>query len=107
VEKGAEAKERGEEKEPDLEKDKAIIQELEQEVIKIRTIPQVQDEAQKKSQDIKNLTAEGKLRGLLSLAQTKGVSFAIVTAQTMDDPYILDIFHDLLIKDGLHKRFGK
>jgi len=83
---------------------KEIIERLEKEVELIQeSSPQIQDEVKEESQKIKELDAEGKLRGLLDLAQTKGLPFSIIAAKAMDDPYILDIFHDLLIREGFYK----
>ena len=96
-------KESTKEKETVAEK-KEIIERLEKEVELIQeSSPQIQDEVKEESQKIKELDAEGKLRGLLDLAQTKGLPFSIVAAKAMDDPYILDIFHDLLIREGFYK----
>jgi len=57
--------------------------------------------------NIKDFNAEGKLRSLLELVQSKSVPFAVATAQAMDDAYILDVFHDLLAKGGFYKDFIK
>jgi ribosomal protein S3 len=97
-----------EEKRSVLAEEKIIRDKLEKEVELMQTSsPQLQDEAQKKAQDIKELDAEGKLKGLFDLAQSKGLPFAITAAQTMDDPYILDVFHDLLIKQGFYGKFSE
>ena len=104
VEKNIEDKENIESR---VEEEEAIREKLEKEVELIQASnPQLQDEAQKKAQEIKKLGAEGKLKGLLDLAQSKGLPFAVTAARAMDDPYILDIFHDLLIKKGFYRKFS-
>ncbi|MEA3453141.1 MAG: hypothetical protein U9Q96_02275 [Patescibacteria group bacterium] len=104
VEKETEGKEREESK---REEEQMIREKLEKEVDLIQSsTPQLQDEAQEKAQKIKELGAEGKLRGLLDLAQAKSLPFAVAAARAMDDPYILDVFHDLLIKEGFYKKFS-
>lgn len=105
VEEGTEARERKEVS--IIEEEKVIREKLDKEVEMMRVSPQLQDDARKKAQQIKGLDAEGKLRGLLNLAQTKGLPLAVATARAMNDAYILDVFHDLLIKEGLYRRFSK
>ena len=105
VEKGIEKKEIKEDK---VEEERKIRERLEKEVELMQTSsPQLQDEAQEKAQEIKGFDAERKLRGLLDLAQSKSLSFAIATARAMGDAYILDVFHDLLVKGEFYKRFIK
>ncbi|MBU3964680.1 hypothetical protein KJ591_00170 [Patescibacteria group bacterium] len=99
--------EKGKKEKISPEEEKAIMAKLEEEIELIESTPQLQDEAEEKAQDIKKLDAEGKLRGLFGLAQTKGIPFAVATARAMDDAYMLDIFHDLLIKDGFYKKITK
>ena len=52
-------------------------------------------------------TQEGKIRRLLDLASEKGLFFAIDVAKKMNDHYTLDVLHDILIKEGLYKKFRK
>lgn len=56
---------------------------------------------------IQPLEVQGKLKHLLALAQSKGVVFAVKVAKDTKDPYILDMFHDLLAKEGHYKKFVK
>ncbi|MBX4200871.1 hypothetical protein KW786_01960 [Candidatus Parcubacteria bacterium] len=54
------------------------------------------------------LLEEGKkIKNLLALAKSKGVVYAVKIAQNMNDPYLLDKFHDLLIEKGYYKEFTK
>ncbi len=77
---------------------------LEQEVEMLKAGPQTQNDIKEKAQQIKGLDPKGKLKKLLSLTQEKGLSFAVATAKAMNDPYTLDIFHDILIKKGSYKK---
>lgn len=64
-------------------------------------------EAQLQAGDAKNLDEQKKITKLLDLAKTKGVVFAVSVAKKMDDPYLLDVFHDTLVKGGHYKEFLK
>jgi len=104
AEKSTEEKEK---METGVEEEKEIIERLEKEVeLMQESSSQIEDEAKEKAQKIKELDAEGKLRGLLDLAQAKGLLFSIAAARAMDDPYILDVFHDLLIREGFYRKFS-
>ncbi len=102
-----EKKEELEKRELLSEQEKIIREKLEREVAKMKLSPQLQDEVQKKTQQIKDLDKKGKLKKLLDLAEEKGVAFAIGVAKDMKDPYTLDIFHDILVRNQLYKKFGK
>lgn len=70
------------------------------------------DEASKKqvpshTKAIQSLDDEKKIKNLLQLAQKKGVVFAVHVAKKMNNPYILDVFHDMLAKEGYYKKFTK
>ncbi len=64
-------------------------------------------QASNHAQSIKLLDEEKKINKLLDLAKSKGVIYAINVAKKMDDPYLLDILHDKLSKDGYYKDFIK
>lgn len=89
------------------EEERKIRERLEIEMESIKRNPKIDDDVQQKAQNIKDFNAEGKLRSLLELVQSKGISFAVATAKSMDDAYILDVFHDLLVKGGFYKDFIK
>ncbi|MEK7453241.1 MAG: hypothetical protein AAB614_03330 [Patescibacteria group bacterium] len=46
------------------------------------------------------------LQGLVNIAFNDGLAIAISNAQKMNDPYVLDAFHDLLI-DKLYEELIK
>ena len=64
-------------------------------------------QAQSAANDAKLLDEQEKLKTLLQTAQQKGVMFALQVAKNMDDPYILDLLHDMLVKGGYYKKFKK
>ena len=63
--------------------------------------------AQSAANDIKALDDKKKLENLLQIAKNKGVIFAVNVAKKMNDPYLLDVFHDALVKNGYYKDFLK
>lgn len=101
----------GEEKEGILEKREFAEEEikkreeLEKEIEKIKLSPQIKAQAQKQADEIKKQSAKGKIQHLLDLAQAQGISYAVEVARKIDDPYLLDLFHDTLAKEGLFKKF--
>jgi hypothetical protein len=58
---------------------------------------------QKQSQQIGALDPQNQVRSLCNLAFRKGLDFAIQTARNLNNPYVLDAFHDALI-DELYRR---
>ena len=104
-------KETIEEKEEVLEKkelteqEKEERKEMEKEIEKVKLSPQAKVQAQKQADDIKKGTVQGKIQHLLDLAQSQGLAYAVEVVRKMDDPYLLDLFHDILAKEGLFKKF--
>jgi len=110
AEKDLESRERlAEEKETKqaVESDRALREKLEQEIAKMKLSPGLDDEAEDQAKQIKTLDVEGKAKRLLAMAQEKGLAFAVKTAEKMNDPYLLDVFHDILAKQGLYQKFEK
>ena len=72
---------------------------------------QVDDDAKAQAasmaQSLAGVEEQEKLAKLLALAKQKGVIFAVKTAQKMNDPYVLDLFHDKLVEGGYYKEFLK
>ena len=64
-------------------------------------------QAQTQAQSVKSLQEEGKIKKLLAIAKSKGVVYAVAVAKKMNDPYVLDMLHDTLVKEGLYKQFLK
>lgn len=100
-------KKKAERKEFLAEEEKLIKEKLEREIKLMKLSPKLQDAAVKKAQKIKSLDIQGKIKNLLAISDEMGVSFAVKVAEDMQDPYTLDIFHDILAREGLFKRFKK
>ena len=64
-------------------------------------------EAEQKANIISFLADGDKLKNLLNIAKEKGIVFAINVAKKMNDPFLLDAFHDILAKEGYYKKFVK
>jgi hypothetical protein len=89
------------------EKDKIILEKLEREVKMIAKNPDLAKEAQKKMEEIRAAGAKEELKRLVDLAEDKGVIFAVKVAEDMNDPYILDLFRDVLAREGFYNNFEK
>jgi len=53
----------------------------------------------------KTLDSSGKLKYLMDLASEKGVFYAVEIAKKLNDPYVLDVFHDNLASNEQYKNF--
>ena len=100
-------KESAEEKEFLTAEEKVIKEKLRREINLMKISPKLQDDAKKKAQKIKALDAQGKIKNLLLAAEEGGLAFALRIAEGLKDPYLLDVFHDILARDGTFKRFKK
>ena len=94
------------EKEPSAD-EKAIEKELHREIEMMQMDDSLKKEAEQKANKIHFLGDDEKLKHLLEMAREKGVVFAIKVAKSMNEPYLLDTFHDLLAKEGLYEQFIK
>ncbi len=105
-EKEIEGKEEMEKREFFQEKEKMILEKLEEEGVKMRIDPDLEEEAAERAEEIKSLNKKGKISRLLNLAEEKGIPFAVKVALSINDPYTLDIFHDIMARDEFYKRFS-
>ena len=83
------------------------FQQLKDSVEKMDLSDDLKKQANVTAQSIKSLDLEKKMKQLLELAKQKGVIYAVHVAKNMDDPYVLDMLHDMLAQDGLYKSFLK
>lgn len=90
-----------------ISEEEKINQELKREINLMELDEGLKQEAQIKAKKIQILGDDEKLKHLLDIARAKGVIFAIKVAKEMNDPYLLDTFHDMLVKEGLYKDFIK
>ena len=89
------------------ESEKIITEQLKREIEAMEIDESLKEEARKKAEKIDFLGEKEKIEHLLEIAEEKGVIFAVNVAKDMKDPYILDIFHDILAQEGYYKKFTK
>jgi len=100
-------KERKVEKKEISPDDKIISAELRREIEMMELDDRTKDEAKKKAEKIEFLGEKEKIEHLLQIAREKGVIFAIQVARRMNEPYLLDILHDTLAREGYYQKFMK
>ena len=61
------------------------------------------DDTKKEEEDKKSLVKK-EIRQLLAIAEERGLEQSIKEAQKKNDPFLLDIYHDVLAKDGSYKK---
>lgn len=57
----------------------------------------ISEEIEKETKQIKKLPQERQIQALVDLALHKGLRHSIDTARALNNPYILDQFHDMLV----------
>lgn len=85
--------------------EKLIREQINRELDIMNQDDNLKKEAESKAKKIQYLGDEDKLKNLLQIAKEKGVVYAVKVAKDMNDPYILDTFHDILVKEGLWKNY--
>jgi hypothetical protein len=85
--------------------DKIVSAELRKEIEMMEVDDKTKNEAKKKAEKIEFLGEKEKIEHLLDIAREKGVVFAIQVAKKTNEPYILDILHDVLAQEGFYKGF--
>lgn len=96
-----------EQKEKESDK-KAVLKQLNREIDVIeQKDPGLKAEALKKAKKIEFLGEKEKLEHLLQIARDKGVIYAIQVARKTNEPYIIDLFHDILAQEGRYKDYKK
>lgn len=100
-----ELKEPAEKKE--IIEDKSTREKIKEQIESIDLDDALTVQAQTHANDLKSQQAQVKIQSLLQIAQKKGVVFAVHVAKKMNDPYLLDMFHDALAQEGYYKKFLK
>lgn len=103
----AEEKEELEKRELPPEEEEAIHQQLRKEIEMMELSEELKAEAAQKAKKIEFLGEKEKMKRLIEIARERGVVFSVGVAKDMNDPYVLDTFHDLLVKEGFYKKFLK
>jgi len=80
-------------------------EEFKKEIEKIELPPIKKGETLREAEKIKGQTSQRQISQLLYLAQSKGLAFAIKIAKETKDPYLIDLFHDILAKEGMFKKY--
>jgi DUF1009 family protein len=84
-----------------------VDKELRREIEMMKLDEATKQEAAKGVQRLEFLGQKEKIEHLLKIAHEKGVLTAVQMAKEMNDPYLLDVFHDLMAKEGFYKSFLK
>lgn len=68
----------------------------------------LKEEATQKAKKIQTLGEEEKIKNLLEITKKEGIAFSVKVVKQINDPYILDTFHDILVKEwAYYKQFLK
>lgn len=99
-------------KQPEF-KEKELTPEKEKEILKeavsenIQTVQPVSDDQQQitaqTAQQIKEEPKERQIKLLTDLAFKKGLSHSVEVARRLDNPYLLDEFHDVIVDELYNK----
>jgi len=90
-----------------LEEDRIVRDQLEKEVLRMHGHPELEEEAKEEALKIKELNIEERLKRLLDIAKVKGMVMAVRVCKEMNDPYLLDLFHDTLASGGHYKSLSR
>lgn len=101
------SKERRTEKKEVSPDDKIVSAELRREIEMMELDENTKAQAEKKAKKIEFLGEKEKIEHLLKIAREKGLIFAVGVAKKMNDPYLLDILHDILAQEGYYQKIGQ
>lgn len=87
------------------EEEKALKEEILREVEKMELEPKLKKQALKEAEKIEKFENLKKVKMLFDFAEKKGLSYAIEVAKSLKDHFLIDVFHDLLVKDEFYKKF--
>jgi len=86
---------------------KEEIRELRKEIENMDVDDNLKQQVKTQAQNAKSLQDAEKIKHLLEITKEKGVVFAVKVAKNLDNPYVLDTLHDILIEKGYYKKFIK
>lgn len=87
------------------ESEKEEREKLKERIGKLKLSSRAEVEILKEGEKIKRQNVQKQIDYLLYLAQQKGLSFALKTVKATNDAFLIDLFHDILAKQGLYKNF--
>lgn len=85
------------------EKQKEILKEIVSEKIQATQLSQTNQQVIQKVQELQKQPKERQIQTLTEMAFEKGVVYAVEIAKNLDNPYLLDEFHDVLV-DQLYNK---
>lgn len=89
------------------EKEKIMPPEKEEDIPDIGFSPsprKIRDD-KKNEEDEKKLLIKKQIRELIAIAEARGLEKSIKEARSKNDAFLLDIYHDVIARDALFKKF--
>ncbi len=92
----------------DLKKDK-ILEKLREDLDKLEFKDKSEEDIKKEKKQIITTSLEKRevFKKLIKIAKEKGVAHAVAIAKKMNDPFIIDVLHDILAQEGFYNKFEK
>ncbi len=87
--------------------DKIVSAELLEEITKMEQDENAKKDIEKKKEKIEYLGEKEKIEHLLQIAREKGITFAVQEARKTNDPYLIDMLHDILQNEGMYKKIAQ
>lgn len=87
--------------------EKELKKQLQEKMEGVQFSAPVQQQASQDAVDLSAQTLEQKIKQLLNLAQTKSLEYSVDVAKKTNDPLLIDLYHDILAKDGYFQKFLK
>lgn len=84
--------------------EKIVAEELKREIELMQMDEDAKKDVEKTKQKIEYLGEKEKIEHLLAIARDKGVVFAVQVAKRTNDPYLLDLLHDVLAREGYYQK---
>ncbi len=91
----------------DVDRSEKKIEREEVQKVPLSKTPVVDSERDLSEEEDKNNQIKEKIKELLDIGEKKGLVYAIEKAKQSNDPFLLDVFHDILAKDGNYKNILK
>jgi len=85
--------------------EKELKKQLQEKMEGIQLSAPVQQQTAQAAQDLSTQSLEQKVKQLLDFAQTKGLEYSVDIAKKTNDPLLIDLYHDILAKDGYFQKF--
>ena len=84
-----------------------VVDQIRQEMELMDSDEKLKEEAKQKALKIEFLGEKEKIEHLLKIAREQGVEKAIRVAKETRDPYLLDMLHDILAREGFYKKMSQ